>query len=104
MAARLISILLIFTCHAAYPQYFSKERELAQKVLLANNDVDKIKALGEQAQFYYIFRADNKGDSVLQKQLLVAEMSNNKDLIFQVLFGDAINNLPTWSSKVAFDK
>jgi hypothetical protein len=35
----------------AYPQYFSKEKELAQKVLVANNDVDKIKALGSRRSF-----------------------------------------------------
>jgi tetratricopeptide (TPR) repeat protein len=95
---------LIFTSHIVYSQYFSREKELIQKVSFAGNDVAQIKALGELAQFYYIFRADNKGDSVLQKQLLLAEISNNKELILQTLFGDAINNIPTWSSKEAFDK
>src|SRR5215204_3392123 len=104
MAARLLFILLILTSHVAYSQYFSKEKELVQKVRMAGNDVDRIAALGDLAQFYYIFRAANKGDSVLQKQLLLAEISNNKELILQTLFGDAINNIPTWSSKEAFDK
>ena len=104
MAARLLIIFLIFTSHNVYSQYFSKEKELVQKATRASSDEEKIKALGELAHFYYIFRADKKGDSVLQKQLLLAEMSNNKVLIFNTLFGDAIINIPTWSSRDAYDK
>ena len=86
MTARLIVFLLIFIPPAAYSQYFSREKELVQQTLTAQTQTDQVVALGNLAEFYYIFRADQKGDSVLQKQLVLAEMSNNKDLIFQTLF------------------
>src|SRR5436190_7588247 len=98
MAARLLIIFLIFTSSGAFSQYFSKEKELVQKVTHAKTDEERITAMGDLAGFYYIFRAVNKGDSVLQKQLLLAEMSNNKKLIFNTLFSDAVNNFFDWSS------
>ena len=103
MAFRLTA-LLIFICHVSFAQYFSKEKELIQHCETATIDAGKIKALGELAEFYYIFHADKKGDSVLQKQLLVAELSNNEDLVLETLFNSAINNISEWSSTEAFGK
>lgn len=71
---------------------------------LAPTDSAKIISLGNLAEFYYIYGADSKGDSILQKQLLSAELSNNKNLIFHTLFGNAITNLGRWTSQETFEK
>ncbi len=60
--------------------------------------------MGTISGIYYLYRAEKKGDSVLQKKLLTAELSNNKELIMETLFGNAFNTIPNWSSSETFDK
>ncbi|MEJ7912282.1 MAG: hypothetical protein WKF70_03950 [Chitinophagaceae bacterium] len=45
-----------------------------------------------------------KADSILQEQLSIAELSQNKNLIFATLFSDAVNNVGTWTSTETFDR
>jgi hypothetical protein len=104
MLFRLLFIGSLFICHAGNGQYFVKEKRLSQQVLSAVNDSVRIIRLGELADFYYIYRDENKGDSVLQRQLLLAELSENKNLIFNAFFGKALTNLNTWSSTKTFDR
>ena len=47
---------------------------------------------------------DNAGDSVLQIQLRIAELSGNSNLLFIALFGDAITNISNWRSIQTFEK
>lgn len=60
--------------------------------------------LGLLANYYTIFYLNNKADSVLEKQLLVAELSNNDNLIIATLFGNAILNLSASATSETFDK
>ncbi len=105
MKERLLCLFL-FCCSSAsiYSQYFQKEKLLINKIENASSEAGKIKALGALADYYYIYRDDRKADSVLQKQLLLAEVSNDNELIRAALFNDAINNLNQWSSIETFKK
>jgi tetratricopeptide (TPR) repeat protein len=47
---------------------------------------------------------DVAGDSMLQRQVKIAELSGDKQLILNAYFGDAINNITEWRSKESFDK
>jgi tetratricopeptide (TPR) repeat protein len=80
------------------------EKQLLQKVNAAKNDIEKITALGELAEFYTIYRADAKADTVLQSQLLMAELLNDKSLIVETLFNSSINNISSTSSKETYEK
>jgi tetratricopeptide (TPR) repeat protein len=101
-----ILLPVIFWClfTTANGQYFQKEKRLADQVEKATSESDKIKALGELAEFYYIYKDDKKGDSVLQKQLLLSEVSHDNELIRSALFNNGIINLNDWSSIETFEK
>lgn len=81
-----------------------QEKELVQKISLAKNDETQIVALGELAELYSIFRDNKKADSVLEKQMLLAEISQNDELILKTLSGSVIDNIAAWSSKETFDR
>jgi tetratricopeptide (TPR) repeat protein len=85
-------------------QYFEKEKALINKVEKAKTDADKINALGDLAEFYYVYRDSKKADSILQKQLLLAEISNDKELIRATLFSEAIDNVNEWSNSETYKK
>ncbi|MCW3075305.1 MAG: tetratricopeptide repeat protein [Flaviaesturariibacter sp.] len=85
-------------------QYAAKEARLIRNVSTADTDSEKVGALGSLANFYYIYRAERKGDSILQKQFSVAEMSEDKELVLQALFGEATNNISNWTSSESFDR
>src|SRR3954470_8022682 len=99
-----ISFLFILLFQISFGQYKQREQKLISAVNNAVNDSIRITSLSNLAEFYYIYGADNKGDSVLQKQLLAAELSNNKNLIFNTLFGNAITSLGRWTSQQTFER
>ena len=70
----------------------------------ATNDSNKVVAYGKLAEYYFIYQLDKEGDSVLQEQLKIAEVSQNKDLFLIVFFGKAVMNISTWGSKETFDR
>lgn len=100
----LLVVLFILSGIRSPSQYFDKEQKLIQKVKAAQNETHQVQALGELANFYYIFRAEAKGDSILQLQTTLAEQSENKDLMQTALFGDALAHISNWSSSHTFDR
>lgn len=68
------------------------------------SDSQKVITLGMLANYYNIFYLNDKADSVLQKQLLTAEISNSSNLMLTALFGDAIENVSSSASSESFDK
>jgi hypothetical protein len=96
--------LLIFISYQASPQYKAEEARLMQQVEKAVDEYQKVNALGELAEFYYIYRSENKADSVLHLQLATAELSNKNELILQVLFNEALTHIEKWSEKKTFDR
>ncbi|HEY5390539.1 MAG TPA: hypothetical protein VIJ57_00390 [Hanamia sp.] len=86
-------------------QDFNKELDsLCVMCNRSSSDSERVAALGRLANHYYIYQLNSKGDSVLHEQLLVAELSNNPNLILQALFGDAILNISPSSSIESFDR
>ncbi|MBA2330527.1 MAG: hypothetical protein H0V91_13025 [Flavisolibacter sp.] len=104
MARWLFIVYALLLCLKATPQYFEKERKLISEVENASTDSNKIKALHALAEFYYIYRAEDKGDSVLQKQLVIAELSNDKSLILQTLFSNTFTNISSWTRSEILDR
>lgn len=70
----------------------------------STSDSQKVTALGKLADYYYVYKLNSKGDSVLHEQLLVAEVSNNSNLILKALFGDAILNIGPSASTESFNR
>ncbi|MFL5810229.1 MAG: hypothetical protein ACJ749_11955, partial [Flavisolibacter sp.] len=99
-------VLIIFFCLFGVFSFAQNEKEasLLSKVSKAGTDSEKIAALNDLAEYYYIFKLDKKADSVLRAELVIAEVSNNKELVFQVLFSDVITNIGSWTSVESFDR
>jgi tetratricopeptide (TPR) repeat protein len=96
-------LCLIFSLQGA-SQYYVKEKELIKKIEQAQNDSVKIIALSNLADFYYIYRAAHKGDSILNRQLSLAEFSSNRNLLLIALFGNGVSNVTEWTSSENFDR
>jgi tetratricopeptide (TPR) repeat protein len=88
----------------SFAQYFQKEKELASRVENATDDSIKVIALSQLAEFYYIHRATTKADSVINLQLMHAELSTNKNLLIHALFDKSVINVPLWTSSKNFDR
>jgi tetratricopeptide (TPR) repeat protein len=84
-------------------QYFAKEKLLIERVNTARDDSAKLLAMSSLAEFYYLYRATSKGDSLLNEQLSLAELSINKNLLLLALFDKGIVNVPNWTSSKNFD-
>jgi len=70
----------------------------------ATSDSDKVVACGKLAEYYYTYQLDKEGDSVLQEQLKIAEISQNKNLFLTAYFGKAVMNISDWGRKETFDR
>lgn len=103
---RLLVILLFFIsaqnlCVAQF------KKQLDSLCIICNNvtgDSDKVVALGKLANLYYTYRFERQADSVLHEQLLLADLSDNDNLVLLALFGDAIMNISPSKNSDAFDK
>jgi len=103
MRKALILILTIISFTSNIAQ-LTKEAVLRNQVIHSQNDKEKIKALSALANFYMVYRADKKADSVLQIQLSLADISNEHTLIKETLFSDALNNIQSWSDITTFER
>lgn len=102
--ACILLIIFILSAMPSAAQYFSRERALTQAVERAKDDSSRVIAMSDLANFYYVYRAGNKGDSVLQQQLNLAEVSSDKNLLFLALFRNPLNNISEWTSSETFDR
>jgi tetratricopeptide (TPR) repeat protein len=97
--------LFIFVCqNKCFPQFYQQLDSLCIMCEKSTSDFQKVNSLGKLADFYYVFKLNSKGDSVLHEQLLVAEFSNDSNLIIQTLFGQAILNIGPSSTVESFNK
>lgn len=104
MPVKSLLIILIFIANQAFSQYRQVESRLIRQTEQSKDPLSRVRSLGNLAEFYYIFRADRKADSVLQEQLATAEISNDRELILQVLFNNAITQIEKWSDIITFDR
>ena len=97
-----IIICLTFLAYQAHSQ-LPQEKALIQKLSTAPNDREKIAVLGNLAELYSIYKDNKKADSILDKQMLLADLAHKDDLMLKTISGNAINNIASWSSKETFD-
>ncbi len=103
---RVLSILffILFIHNYCFAQFKNQLYNLNLQYKSSESDSDKVIALGKLADLYYIFKLNQQGDSILKEQLLIAEVSDNNNLLFIALFGDAITNISPNASAVSFKK
>ena len=94
-------ILLNGICFA---QFSRKVDSLLAICKNAADDKVKVSACGKLAELYYVYQLDDAGDSMLQIQVRIAELSGDKQLMLKAYFGDAITNITEWRSKESYDK
>ena len=70
----------------------------------ATTDSEKVISLGHLADYYYIHKLDSLAANTLHQQLLIAELSNNKNLMLTTLFCDTITNIGFSATSKEFDK
>jgi tetratricopeptide (TPR) repeat protein len=104
MAARVLALLLCFSFFFCYSQNPQKVANLQRAIAAATTDTQRIATYGALAEYYYTYRLEKKADSLLQKQLSLAELSRNKELVLTTLFSSSINNLPNWTSIETFER
>jgi hypothetical protein len=65
------------------------EKNLYQKYNAAKSDIEKINQLGQLAEYFYANKNFQKGDSLIEKQIMLAEATLNSQLILQTYFNNA---------------
>ncbi len=106
LANTTVLFLIIFFCnfYISSAQYNRQIDSLTALCHHAISDSQKVIALGNLADYYYIYQFSKKGDSVLHEQLMVADNSNNNNLILMALFGNAITNVSKVATSEDYDK
>ncbi len=100
-------LLFLFQFFLQKPVLAQFSKQLDSLCVLCNRsttDSQKVVYLGKLAEYYFIFKLNDKADSVLHEQILMAELTGNQRLILQALFGDAILYISPSSNSESFDK
>lgn len=100
----ILLLLFILSQNYCVAQFKKQLDSLCVVCKKSQSDSDKVVALGKLANLYYTYKLNRQGDSVLHEQLLVAELSDNNNLILAALFGDAITNISPSATRESFDK
>jgi tetratricopeptide (TPR) repeat protein len=103
LATILITFLFLFP-HQTRSQKNYKIDSLKHLLEDAKTDKEKVKLSGRLAEYFFVYEDDRAGDSMLQMQYRVAEISGKKDLIIASLFCTAVTNLNNWRSKESFNR
>jgi tetratricopeptide (TPR) repeat protein len=102
--AIILIVFFVLSQKKCFAQFSKQLDSLYDTFNRSTSDSEKVMALGTLADYYYIFNLNRQADSLLHQQLLVAELSNNSNLILKALFGDAILNIGTSETSESFDK
>lgn len=88
-----------------YPLFFrQKLTEYNLRLEKAQTDAEKVATLDELAEYFYLYKLEKEGDSILKKQLTLAELSMDKNLVLAALFSHAIMNINPWTESAVFDQ
>ena len=104
MFQKLLTIIFSLTFFSSYPQDQNKLQQLRQKINESKNDAEKIEAYSQLADYYSLFKLNSQADSTLKKALIIAELSNDKDLVFKSLFSNNVSLVNPWNSKETFEQ
>jgi tetratricopeptide (TPR) repeat protein len=103
---RSLTILFLFliVSHCCSAQFKKQIDSLSAVSNRLGSDSEKVIALGKLADLYYTFQLNKEADSILNKQLLIADVSNNNNLVLLALFGNTITNINTSTTSEIFNK
>src|SRR5665647_3898556 len=79
-------VFFVLSQKKCFAQFSKQLDSLYETFNRSASDSEKVQALGSLADYYYIFNLHHQADSLLHQQLLVAELSNNINLILKALF------------------
>ena len=105
---RKIPFVLLFISHIIPAVLFAQNNKtldsLCRSCKMASTDTEKVATLNNLANYYYENKFAKQGDSVLELQLHIAELSNNKNLVLKTYFDNSIANIAFWSTAGDFNK
>ncbi|HUC81808.1 MAG TPA: hypothetical protein VMR70_12885, partial [Flavisolibacter sp.] len=104
MRVHLLALVTLTIISGAVKSQLPLEKELIRRAETAKTEVQKIAALGSLAEFYTIYLYHKKAENVLEQQLALSEIANDKSLIIKTLFNNGLDHVSTSSTKEAFDK
>lgn len=95
-----ISVLLLITLYnfSSYGQADQQIDSLRKLYNSAVSDTGKISALNKLARYYYSYKMNKQGDSILHEELILAELSNNSSLVLKTYFDNLPTDITSWSS------
>ena len=96
----LMFILALNCCQAQTDKQIDSLRNLCK---VATSETDKLTALNNLSKYYYRYKLNKQGDSVLHEQLIIAELTNNNSLILKTYFNNPLPNLTSWSATEDFN-
>ena len=103
MLKKLLIIPLLCALQLCHSQISKKIDSLCAECNKATSDTSKVLAYGELAEYYSIFKLDTKADSILQLQLMLADLSNNESLLMSTLFSNTLSNINSATSSQSFE-
>src|SRR5690606_17216073 len=104
---KIVIIFLVLFWNVSFSSFAQIQKQLDSLHTLfetAVSDSQKVEILGVLANHYYIYGSDSLAGAALHQQLMIAELSNNPNLMLTALFGDAINNIGYAASSKEFDR
>ncbi|HJS52982.1 MAG TPA: hypothetical protein VJ765_00520 [Chitinophagaceae bacterium] len=105
MVRLFLIILLSISTAPGIAQFVKKIDSLITIYNKAVGDSAKVVACGSLAEYYYIYQLGRQGDSVLQEQIKIAELSQNKKLVLATYFGNAVMNINNkWARTETIDR
>lgn len=99
-----LSILFILALNCCRAQKIQQIDSLCRLCKAAVSDSDKLTALHNLAKYFYRYKLNKQGDSVLNEQLIIAELSTNNSLVLKTYFDNPTLDITTWSASEDFDR
>lgn len=93
-----VILLVVAICPLAKSQRYIED-SLVHSCQSAVSDSDRIVKMGRLSDYYYANKKFNSGDSLIEKQIMLAEASLNQRLVLLAYFGNAGYNYSGASTK-----
>src|SRR5688572_26967187 len=95
-------LALLFFIYLNLPELKSQpeiENKLKLRINQASSDSERIVRLGQLSQYYYANKDFTKGDSLIEKQIMLAETTLRQNLVLMAYFGNAAYQSPGVATK-----
>ena len=85
---QLLVFVILLISHITTGQQ-SVEEKFRQQIASANSDSERIVSMGRYSKYLYAIKSFVKGDSLIEKQIMLAESTLKQNLVLMVYFGNA---------------